>query len=535
MKKITKWTALLFTVFWLLFVMADYWQKHPVYYYAIEHFSFYGLFMFLLLLGSGVGWLILKKGKKGKMPYLFNGLMVFALFLLICLVSVGMAYGQFFPTKDFNGQYGFQALMLFVGTALAIYFIIGICYLLGQLFHRFIGLALKKEGDEFVVSLANGIMVLVMAMFLLGVFSLVRAVVLFPLFAALIFFERKNAYAFLKRTSIEPIKLPKKLNVLGVASFIILLAFTSFNFVSANVPLPTGYDSLTFYANLSSLIAQNDGLVAGYQPYNWSLFMSLGYVLFASPEVTLALSMIAGVLSLWAMYQIGRNCFGMDVNYSLMALMLFYITQAVVVQSSGEFKIDLGLLFIYLCIVILMFSYFRQVFRKQKEGQTDQKERLFQPTLLCIGLLSGFALGVKLTTLFFVMALVCSFWYAHAKSKGFIGAFLFCMFIVLLLGIDGQSGLRVYHINVGYLQIGCLLASLLLLGGVFWENKQNMFRALRTTIVFSAFFLLPMIPWLTKNAMEVGSLSPQKLLSGKTAAPEINFRLLEKNLQNPNE
>lgn len=535
MKKITKWAALLFSLFWLLFILMDYWQKHPVYSFAFKHFSFQGFVFFLLLLGTGVSWLVLKMGKKGKMSFLFNGLSIFILFLLISVTSVGAAYNQIYPNDGFNGLKVIHVLMLIGGTALGIYFIFFMCYIAGGWFNRLIGLSLNKKGDQMVLNLACGIMVVVMVMFLLGVFSLVRPLVLFPLFAVLVFFERKQALAFLKKTTMQPIKIKKNLNVVGIGSFIGLVILIGFNLAAACVPFPTGYDSLTFYANLSSLIHQNAGLVVGYQPYNWSLFMSLGYVLFGSSEICLALSMIGGVFSLWAMYYIGRNSLGMDQNYSLLGLLLFYITQAVVVQSSGEFKIDLGLLFIYLSVVILLVHYFREIAAWKKEDEIDKPDRILNPMIVVIGLLSGFALAIKLTTLFFVFALVSSLWFVYTKSRGFAGVFLFCMFLVFLLKIDAASGLREYHMNVGYLQWGCLVASLCLLAGAFWEQKKNMIKAIRSTLVFSVFFFLPVLPWVTKNAMEVGSFSPQELLTGKPGAPEINLQLLEQNLNNPNE
>ena len=248
--------------------------------------------------------MVLKMGKKGKMSSLFNGLSIFILFLLISVSSVGAAYNQIYPNDGFNGAKVIRVLMLIGGTTLGVFFIFFISYIAGGWFNRLIGLSLNKKGDQLVVDLACGIMVVVMVTFLLGVFSLIRPLVLFPLFAVLLFFERNKALTFLKKTTIEPIKIKKRLNAVGIGSFIGLVVLVGFNLVAACVPFPTGYDSLTFYANLSSLISQNAGLVAGYQPYNWSLFMSLGYVLFGSSEITLALSMVGGVFSLLAMYYI---------------------------------------------------------------------------------------------------------------------------------------------------------------------------------------------------------------------------------------
>ena len=148
---------------------------------------------------------------------------------------------------------------------------------------------------------------------------------------------------------------------------------------------------------------------------------------------------------------------------------------------------------------------------------------------MLLGLLTGFGLGIKLTTVYFIFALVCGLWYVKAGRRGFFAAFLVCMLLVFLLKIDDFGGLRQYHLGVAQLQWGVLLAVVFLLAGIFVENKKALQSSIAKTLVYGSFVALSFLPWLVKNYAESGSLSPQVLMNGVDASPAINLQLLEQN------
>ena len=530
MSNITRIITVIFALFWVLFVFTDYWQKHPVYYLSFQLFEYWGLAIFLTTMGAGVVWLASKFGKQKKYQGLFNGLSVFALFLLISVVSVGFVYGKTTNNASFDLPKAARVLGLIGGVSLATYSITLVCFVLGNLINDALKVRLKK-GDSIVTDLASGIMGLVLVLFLLGAVSLLHSFIIFPLMAVILLAGRKKALGFLKTTLLQPLAANKSLNALGLACFFGLVVLLSLNFTALNVPMPAGFDTLTLYSNLPSLIGQHHALVAGFQPYNWSVFMSLGQILFSSTPVILALSYLGGALALYAMYVLGRNWLNLDVNYTLVALLAFALIPVFSGQMSAELKVDLGLLFIYLSVVLLLLNYFSKE-PKDAEDKSAVKGWMQSPEILLMGLLSGFSLGIKLTTLYFAFAVVSALWYHRTAKRGMFAVFLICLFLVFLLRIDETGGLRQYHLGVDTLKWGVLLASLFLFAGVYLDNRKALWRSIRITAFYGIFFLLPFLPWMVKNYVDTKSLSPATLMSGREASPAINLQIIEQNWQN---
>lgn len=529
MNRITNILLPIFAVGWLLFIALDYWQKHPVYFFAFQKFQYWGLSIFLLLLGGGAGWVVLKFGKKKKPPRWQCGLSVFGLFLLVSVASVGMAYGQLTDVEGFSLPKAARVLGLVGGTALAVYGLTLVAHTAGNLLTSALGLQVRPS-DAPVIDLATGLAAVSLLLFGLGAVGVLHWLAVLPVFAVLLFFGRKNALGYLRRTLWQPFAFGKKFNWLGAGSAYLLLVVTALNFTAVNVPMPAGFDALTYYANLPALIGQHGGLVEGYQPYNWSLLMSLGHVVFGSTAVSLAISWLGGLLSLVALYVLCRSWLQLEQGNTFLLLLVFSLTPAFYIQSSAELKIDLGLLFVYLSILLLFLHYVR-AFSKGKK--TAEPPRWYgSPVLLLMGLLTGFALGVKLTTIYFTLALVAALWYLRASWRGLLGVFLISLFLVFAAQLDAVTGLRQYHLGVGRLQWGVLLAGVLLLAGAFFENKKNVLDSLRSTAVYGAFLVLPFLPWMVKNYVETQRLDPQTLLNGKAATPPVDLSSLLQNAPN---
>lgn len=513
MNRISKIALLVFVVFWVLFISVDYWQKHPTYFFAFKQFQYWGLSIFLLLLGGGAGWAVLRFSKKGKAPWL-NGLTVFLLFLLVSVSSVGFAYGQLDDAGSFSFPKAGRVIGFIASSALALYCLVVVSYASGKSITNALGLKLPPR-DEVVIDIAMGLFSISMVLFLLGALSILHIWSILPVLVIPLIFGRKHAWDFLRRSLLKPIELTG-ISWIGLGSAYLFLVLMSINFTAVNVPMPAGFDALTLYANVPSLISQQHGLVEGYQPYNWSLLMSLGHIIFDSTAISLAISWLGGLLSLVALHALCRTWLKLDVNYTLLALLVFALTPAFTIQSTAELKIDLGLLFVYLSILLLFLTYTKRI-SKEKPGLSPRVPR----DLLLMGLLTGFALGIKLTTVYFAFALITTIWFVHARVRGLVAAFLFALFLVFVAKLDDVGGLRAYHLGVENLQWAVLLASLLLMTGVFLENKKALLSSVRHSVIFGLFLVLPFLPWMTKNYVETKSTSVQTLINGKQVQPAL--------------
>ena len=531
--RIIQYILAAFIIVWVCLIFADYWQKHPLYANAISNFYYWDIVVVLTIIGAGAGWLVLKR----KIIVWANGFTIFALMLLLILVTVLM----YIPKSNIPPSEPIRAagIFYFLGKLLLnsaeIVCILTAAYAMGDLSVRLFPSLKLKKNDMPVIKIAIGIMALVFLLFILGAFRLLFWYTLLPIVLSAFYFARHTVLDFLKKLALQPVMISKKINAVGFAAFFILLLIVGINYVHTIAPMPSGFDALNFYVNLPNLIWEYHGLVEGFQPYNWSLFMASGKILFGQTEVMLGLSFIGGVLSLFALYRLGKGWLRININYLLAALLAFYITPAVTTQSSHELKIDLGLLFIH-SIVILLFLNWLATRKKENifvEGSSPAKQKTETNTLsylTVIALLLGFSLGIKLTTLFLFFAIVAGIWYVYLGKYGFLMIFAASVFAVLLARLDSTIGMREYHLSAGILTWIMLAISAALLGWFFTRNSVLVLRCLKNSVVFTAIFVLPFLPWVGKNYIETKSMSINSLLNGKQPGPAINMDILEKNL-----
>jgi len=308
---------------------------------------------------------------------------------------------------------------------------------------------------------------------------------------------------------------------------------------------------------LPRLLSDHGSLVSGYQPHNWSLFMSLGFILFNMTEVTLCLSLVGGLLTIAAMYYLGVHWLKINVNYVWLTLAAFYLTPTIVHQSSKELKVDLGLLFIQLSILILFIIWYK----KQKNSESLEEEvddtdhSINNPTaysfgflnkihqlkpfsklqnsnykyIVILGLLTGFAMGIKLTSVFIMLAILSGIWVLQQRTTGYFAIFFLSIFVLLLAKVDNTGGLRIYHLSATTVQWICLGIGLALLGLEFLNNRQMFAKKFMNSLVYGLIVVFSFMPWVAKNYAETRSTDVSILLNGKHIGPPVSVEMLDRN------
>jgi len=559
--------ALVFSIFWILFILLDYWQKHPLYYHAFANFRYYGLAIVYGLFIGGLVYFVSRKKAVKKPNKLFNWLTVCGSVLLLMLVSV--QFYQFkinefidFPSFSLGNYFTLIGKALYV--AITTLFVMLTANSLGNLLSQFFGWNYLK-GSKGLIETALGLIGVTSILFVLGFIAqkvngleLLRAFILFPIFILLIALNWKHTFQLVKDLLLKPIELDDNINWLGALSFGFLLIILAINFVQILRPIPTGFDALTLYVNLPSIIRDHGALVEGYQPYNWSLLMSLGFSMFNQTEVVLAISTSGGILSLIAMYYLGKNWLNININYLLLGIAIFYLTPTIVHQSSKELKVDLGLMFYHLCIIILFVRWYKnQALSLNNEeaiedlnGQLDLTnqafsfgfiEKLFNNKWLqkfrdsqlkyvvLIGLFTGFALGIKLTSLFILFAVIAGFWFAKGGRYGYLAIFCFAIFGILLLRFDDMGDLRQYHLSANWVMLIMLLLGLALFAILFKNDRVNFIHKIKTSVLYVLIAMIPFLPWVGKNFIETKATNVNELLNGKRVGPKISAQKMQQN------
>lgn len=521
---------LLFSICWILFIFLDYWQKHPLYYFSFRFFKYLDLVAIFLALGTFSTWVFWKIKQQKKFGKYLTGLSIYAFSLLIILISLGTYYNKWSAGNGFSGGMMASILGKLLFVTGMVFLILIVCYAIGDFFNKKLKIKLAKE-EQYIVSLASGMMLLTLFLFLLGTLSLLKIWTILPLFLIVLFFFRKTVWSHFTTTLLKPITIPKGMNILGAICYYLLLVIVSLNLISIIIPMPMGFDALTLYANLPALINDYSGLVEGFQPYNWSLFMSLGYVLFDSTPIVLTLSSVGGLLCLFVLYRIGRRWFQMNVNYLMLALLALYLTPTVTAQSFVELKVDLALLFITLTIILLSLNWLKNL-SKPKEDVNPEFQNIksiiqSNGELLLIGLLIGFAMGIKLTTIFLIFAIVAGIWYAYAGKTGFFAIFLLSLSFIFLMRLDDMSGLRNFHAGVNFLTWLLAIGGLVCLQILIFKKWGSLIKGLITTAIIGICLSISFSPWLIKNAIEAENLTSKTLLNGKQPGLKMTIEALE--------
>jgi len=530
---------ILFSICWIGFITLDYFQKHPNYGIDIKAFRFYGTLCFNFFICGAITF------GYSKFPEKFSGLSkgisiyLFVLAMIsITFYSANSAAANLIKATDLSLSGILHMQGMFIKVSFFLFSILLSCYAAGNLFCRTLKISFQKKSKD-IIQTGLGIMLVVMIAFFIGAVKGLYWFVLGPVLLLIIGLNWKESLAFSKKMIWDKIKVSKQLNPLGVFCFLFLSYLIGMNLLQNLTPWPKGWDSLSLYVNLPQLINEYHALVKGFQPYNWSLFMSFGLVLFNSIETTLSLAFMGGVLCLFAMYPIARNTLKLDANYSLLAMLTFYLIPTVGFQSFLEQKVDLGLLFVILIIVniILTWSKHKQKERKVAADNTTTEaglpiKKASLTYLVLAGLLTGFAFGIKLTTLFSFFGIVGIIWFLNLGSLAFLGISLLAIFGILLVKLDDMSGMRQYHLTADIVQWFLLVAGIAIIGFVSLKNRKGLFDSIKQTVIYGAFFVLTTLPWLGKNYIDAGQkLSFNYLMNGKSNSPIFNSNAFDINHQ----
>lgn len=545
LQRIVKGVILCFAVCWTMVIFTGYWHHNPGYYGTIKYFQYYDLLFGMGIIGGLLSWLVSRIKTKRTWNF-FNGLSILLVFMIADVLIVGLFYSKALP-----GVLSLAGLLTQLGYLLSItactFSVFLVCYSLGRSIYPIIQPTVK-ENERAVIQIALGLVCFILILFLLGALGLLKGLILVPIMVTILGVNSKQTLQLLRNIFLQPIRLNQKLNAIGIYSSLFLGLLVLLNTIHILRISPTGFDAMTLYVKLANLIYDHEGLVAGYQPYYWSLFMSVGLVAFQKMEVVLSLSALGGLLSVYALFQLSRRW--LDINFTFLAVLLFYSAPLVHFQAALDLKTDLGMLFFLLCILLLFFNWMEapqlaanslKTSTEKTNESADSSTSLssliskYTPSFLkenkliaLMGLFAGFALGIKLTALIAFLSLIIIIWYVRSNNLGLITAFCLTIFGVLFLRLDDVQLLRQYHLGATQLQwilllagVGCLL--------ILWRrDKTKLWKTLQYSLLLGSFFLLPVLPWFVKNYSETNRLSTTELLNGAQASPRPNIDEVER-------
>ncbi len=505
------WLKVLATV-WMIWIFIDYWFKHPLYAKSIGS-TYAGIPVIHLIVGGAIFYAIINTKSRGFsvltiilsfFAFLWSGTLV----NLVMYSSVDYTFGSIF------GYLGRSILFVFV-----VIWIIWSSYYAGHLLLK--RLVLPRVQLAFSVYLAMGLCLMIIFIFLTLVLGIFNSWVLIGLLAIPMALNYKELLSDIP-SLVQPLDALNNLSYVAIGAVLLMVLMNAITFGHTLTPFPVGFDALNYYINLPKLIAESGHLLKGFQPYNWSLLQAAGARLTGHIEMALILSWMGLILVQWASFELGRKVMRLPSEIALVGVLLFTFMPSVTTQASQELKVDLGLTFMLLAMVLSGFSLLAQI------KASDYKAAIVLAAIL--GLLGGIALGIKLTAVITLFAIVAILWYANLGKYAFFGIFFICLSVVFLAQLDTKAGLRVYHSSVTWLQYVSLIFGIGLLAFASLKNKKMALKTSILTAVMAISSAVIFSPWIMKNYSEIETPTFMELLNGTSHGPQINMKIIDKNL-----
>ncbi len=556
MKTLPKWIILVCIGIWMLFCLVDYWQYHQLQRLAVREFQFGRLAAIVVVLSGAIGFVGYRF--KDQVARYVHGLSI----LLLSTVLLGLSVQAFMRINQGEALPSHQLVQFLLSNLLtvgAVTLLMLSAYSAGDLLLSLSRWRRLKRGRD-LLRIGIGMILYTEILFVFGVFQLMHPALVWGLVVLFPAINYRQSLLFIKRLLWTPIRVFRKLNVVGIVTFCLLLWWVNLNLVYINRPFPLGFDAMSLYVNLSSLINDYRGLVAGNSMYNWSLYASQGYLLFDEAAITLAISFGAGLLGLMAMFTFARRW--VDANFAMVVTAIFYAMPMVNWLSYKDVKVDMPLLF-FLFLLLLLFGEWlalqpapveeaeaasakKKKKKRKKAGLSFWKkmdrsyswqksvrqwvEHRFpgRPSdlslLVLIGVILGFSIGIKLTSILILFMILTGITYRWGGLRAFWGMALFLLGASFLAGIDDQPGLRYFNTITVLLQWIFLAAGA---GLLIWQailQRQALRKGLLAYLVIGGLSLVMITPWLLKNITEIDHFSVTGLLNGKTDQPTLDVQ-----------
>ncbi len=514
MKNIKNLIIVCFSTIWIIALLFDYWNKHILHQQAFDFFA-YPIFT-CVWAAVTLGLAVLHHRKiPEKLTWLNNGSFLLPLFIIVCL-GIFIANTSYANLEVTFGLI-FKVLGKIIGYLLSLIFVWLSVYSLGNMISRLTKVNVIK-GKSFTVDLVIGLATYTLILFILGLLHMLYFPVIVGLLILPLALNYKQGIIWGKTIRHNQILSP--VNGFGVVLISILILILGINFLADLAPFPSGFDSRNYYMNVTKLIADSNGLVRGYQPYPWQLFMSQGHLLGGGSTLAMLLSFSTVFFVCIGIMEICRDYLNLSTNLSLLAIVLFATVPAVQNHMFIELKVDFGLLLVQMATIIFILDRI-----KLHQGGKGISAR----DIIILGLITGFGASIKVLNFYMLFAILVALWSLRHGYKGFIATFFLSIGAILIAKFDAVSGMNQYHLSINVVKYVSIGVGLLSLGMLFLSEKTGLLKSIKASVLYLTIIVATLSPWLVKNYIETRSLDPNTLLRGANPSPKINMNLIKEN------
>lgn len=372
---------------------------------------------------------------------------------------------------------------------------------------------------------ASGIALITCVIFTLGAFSMLSfKPIIWAIFIVPCIIYYKITLRAVRTLFFKPLVV-RELSLLSLIPSTTIIAVLGLLVLRVLRPIPIGFDDSTYYLNIANLININGSLIDGGNPYNGQLILSIGFLLFGDVKYAIGINLLLSIWALVAVALFARRFLSQDSTIWFFAILLSL--PSFLHQMGMEVKVDMPLM-LYLIVGLELFLTWSEkescYLQENLLTETYSNNLIF---LVVMGLLSGFALGIKYTVVIYVFGILTLIWFRYFSILGALWILGTCILMIIIAGLTKFTAYRLDALSIyALISIGIIL----IIGSKFLYFKTNkkysyrfVLRFLIAVCVFLSAVCCSFSPWVIKHYNEGRILSYQTLLFGKDEFPSIKW------------
>ncbi|HVW66403.1 MAG TPA: hypothetical protein VHA78_01580 [Candidatus Peribacteraceae bacterium] len=414
---------------------------------------------------------------------------------------------------------------------IAILYLIFVLLSFGRLWYRLFRLPERHPLLEMLFSLGLGICSTIVILWVLAVAGIYTQTVGWILVILLPLIAWKDSLYWI--TSLTQKKWTYEGAWYGGALLLgwLLLSYLVFNFLTVVRPFPIGWDDLGVYMNDPRLMVSYGHFIPRLEAFQWEYITSFGFLLFGydSPfgaTTSMLINWMAGLFAAMSVYIFGRTFFGRAQGF--ISALAFYTLPMIGHFSFADMKVDNAVFTLGTMSLIAVFvGLFRLHHERQEsEDAAEEKSPYHWKWMVLAGVFAGFGFAMKPTTIMTIMSLNAVIGGVLLHGAGFLGV------AMLVMGVFSQQKLfnmedisrwltgdpHAYSQSVATAIFAVL--GILIIAVAAYRRPTFIKRSVLGIIIFSATFLVTLVPWVMHNNILAGNTVPHLLLSApNTYAP----------------
>ena len=532
LQKINSGLLFVFLSCWTFFLLVDYIIHEKFISKAFKNVTFSSILPVLVLIF--LAFIYFSRNRSESFSYKkislskISGWKIFGLFFISTIAYV-ITYAGFIDAFELESTASIASYITFIVSQLFYLLLLLLpSFVTGSFLLDLLPTMIENKKSKLIIGLAVGMACNGILFFILAAFHIMTFPVVLLLLVAICGLGYKRFLVLSKEIFIENYTV-SNLNIMGLLSLFTLLVFFIINFNSSLRPIPIGFDELSLYMNTPKLISGYSGLTQGGQAYNWSIWMSLGFVLNNKVSLPTLISILPGILSCYLLYRISRNF--LNTNFSILSAVLFYTIPTTIWQSSADAKVDLALVFFTLSAALLLIESNKKNEVKYASSSIFEhkivsklKDKIWLNIAIILGVLLGYSFGIKYTALFIIIGMSAGFAYKYSESLSISTSIISLGIAAIFLGkLYTFSGIEFDNDSQVHL-IGFIFLLLSILAGCIhlYQHRLRHLKGGIYLIVLMFFLGMTFSPWIAKNYFETKSFSVSNLLNGKPALESVD-------------